>query len=137
MDLAALLVGSVSALAISVFATAVRLDRDRAFYPTVMIVIALLYELFAAIGGSIRAALHEAIFAVGFVGFTVLGFKRNLWWVAAMLFLHGCFDSVHHRVIANPGVPEWWPEFCGSYDIVAALYLGVLLKLGRLRAKPN
>lgn len=39
----ALLMGVLLALAVGLFATAVGLDRDRAFYPTVTIVIASLY----------------------------------------------------------------------------------------------
>ncbi len=46
------LIGIVLALAISAYATALQLDRDRAFYPTVLNVIALLYILFAAMGGA-------------------------------------------------------------------------------------
>ncbi len=45
----AILVGALLALAIGGFATVVGLDRDRAFYPTVTIVIALLYSLFAVV----------------------------------------------------------------------------------------
>jgi hypothetical protein len=40
-------IGVVLALIAGLFAMWVRLDRDRAFYPTVMIVIALYYVLFA------------------------------------------------------------------------------------------
>jgi hypothetical protein len=48
----AAIVGACLAFAVGIFATVVRLDRDRAFYPTVAIVIASLYSLFAVIGGS-------------------------------------------------------------------------------------
>jgi hypothetical protein len=37
-------------------------------------------------------------------------------------------------VIDNPGVPPWWPAFCGAYDVAAAVYLAWLLRSGRLRA---
>ena len=40
-------IGAVLALSAGLFAMWVGLDRDRAFYPTVMIVIALYYVLFA------------------------------------------------------------------------------------------
>lgn len=43
------------ALAVSLFARFVGLDRDRAFYPTVMIVIAAIYGLFGAMGGDTTA----------------------------------------------------------------------------------
>ena len=56
-----LVVGALLALAVGVMATVARLDRDRAFYPTVMIVIAYLYCLFAVMGGSTRALLVESL----------------------------------------------------------------------------
>ena len=56
----AYLIGAVLALAVSGLATLVRLDRDRAFYPTVMIVIASYYALFAVMGGSNHALGVEA-----------------------------------------------------------------------------
>ena len=44
-------IGIVLALCVSVFARVVGLDRDRAFYPTVLVVIASYYVLFAVMGG--------------------------------------------------------------------------------------
>jgi hypothetical protein len=32
----------------------------------------------------------------------------------------------HGQLIANPGVPAWWPAFCSAYDGVAAGYLAYL-----------
>ncbi|MBS1793293.1 MAG: hypothetical protein JSS81_05535 [Acidobacteria bacterium] len=130
------LVGVVLAVAVAIFARLVKLDRDRAFYPTVMIVIALLYGLFGVIGGSDRALAAESVFILAFVAASVVGFKRNLWIVAAALFAHGVFDFFHGLVISNPGVPLWWPMFCGTYDVVAAVVLGWLLQSSRIGAKP-
>ena len=130
----ALGVGTGLALAVGIFATAVRLDRDRAFYPTVTIVIAGLYALFAAMGASTQALVLESIAGVGFIVAAVFGFKSSLWVVAAALAAHGIFDFIHGAVISNPGVPIWWPEFCLAYDVTAAAYLAWLLRSGRVRA---
>jgi ABC-type Fe3+ transport system permease subunit len=46
-------IGTVVA-GVAVFARYAGFDRDRAFYPTVMIVIALYYVLFAAMSGSVQ-----------------------------------------------------------------------------------
>jgi hypothetical protein len=116
-------IGIVLALAVSAYATALRLDRDRAFYPTVLIVIALLYVLFAAMGGSGRAIVVESLIAGGFIVAASLGFRRSLWLVAAGLAAHGVMDFFHGGLVANPGVPVWWPAFCSAYDVVAAGYL--------------
>ena len=69
------LVGACLAFTVGVFATVVRLDRDRAFYPAVAIVIASLYSLFAVMGGSTRALVVESIVGVGFIALAVLGFR--------------------------------------------------------------
>jgi hypothetical protein len=128
------IVGACLAVAVGIFATIVRLDRDRAFYPTVAIVIALLYSLFAVLGGSTRALVAESMVGVGFIALAVLGFRRSLWLVAAALALHGVFDLVHGAFIANPGVPSWWPAFCLTYDVAAAGYLAWIIIRRRPRA---
>lgn len=127
-------VGACLAFAVGVFATVVRLDRDRAFYPTVAIVIASLYSLFAVMGGSTRALVVESIVGVGFIALAVLGFRSSLWVVVVALGLHGVFDLVHGTVISNPGVPRWWPAFCLAYDVAAAGYLAWLIMSRRTKA---
>jgi hypothetical protein len=124
------MVGLVLALAVGLFATRVGLDRDRAFYPTVMIVIAALYSLFAVMGSSTHALVLESLAGAVFVAAAVLGFRSSLWIVAVALAAHGVFDMVHARIIPNPGVPGWWPQFCGAYDVAAGAYLAWMLKRG-------
>jgi hypothetical protein len=126
------MIGVLLALAAGLFARVVGLDRDRAFYPTVMIVIAGLYGLFAVLGSSPHALLLESLVGAVFVAGAVLGFRSSLWLVAVALAAHGVFDWVHGSLIANPGVPEWWPQFCGAYDVVAAAWLGWLLRRGSI-----
>jgi hypothetical protein len=125
------LIGISLALAAFLFARFVGLDRDRAFYPTVMIVIALLYALFAAIGGSATALALESIAIVGFVLLAVIGFKSSLWLVVLALFGHGVYDFFHGHLFVNPGVPAWWPAFCMAYDVTAAAGLAWLLRSRR------
>jgi hypothetical protein len=125
------IVGVVLAGAVGLFASGVGLDRDRAFYPTVMIVIALLYILFAAMAGSTGVLLHEGVFTVLFIVVAVVGFRTSLWWVAAALAAHGIFDFTHDAFVVNPGVPVWWPAFCAAYDVTAAAYLAWLIRSKR------
>ena len=128
----ALLFGLFLALAVGTFATAIRLDRDRAFYPTVMIVIAAYYFLFAVMGASRDALLLELLVGAGFIAAAAIGFRKSLWIVAIALAAHGLLDFFHGALIDNPGVPAWWPAFCAAYDVTAAGYLGWLLKSGRV-----
>ena len=103
------------------FAKSVGFDRDRAFYPVVLIVIALFYVLFAVMGGSMRAIIIESLVTTIFAVIAVVGFKSSPWIVAAALAGHGVFDSVHGSLIANAGVPPWWPGFCLAFDITIAV----------------
>ena len=123
----ALLIGVFLALAVALFAKLVGLDRDRAFYATVMAVIALLYNLFAVMGGSHRALGLEMIGSAVFLLAVAVGFRRNLWIVAGALAAHGVYDWLHPHLFDNPGVPAWWPMFCGAYDVTAAACLARLL----------
>jgi hypothetical protein len=127
-------VGAVVALTVSLLAGFVGFDRDRAFYPTVLIVIASYYGLFAVMGESMQALVVEAIVMAGFLLVSVLGFRLNLWLVVAGLSAHGIFDFLHGHVITNPGVPMWWPMFCLTYDITAAMYLAWLLSRAKVTA---
>ena len=130
----ALLVGAFLALAVGLFATSAGLDRDRAFYPTVTIVIASYYVLFAVMGASTHVLILESLVGAVFLAAAVSGFRSSLWVVVVALAAHGMFDLVHGRVISNPGVPSWWPQFCLTFDVSAAAYLAWLLKCGRIRA---
>ena len=122
------MVGGVLALLVGAMATAVGLDRDRAFYPTVMLVVASLYVLFAAMGASGGILALEAAAGAGFAIAAIVGFRSSLWIVVVALAGHGVFDLVHGHVIHNPGVPRWWAHFCSAYDVAAAAYLAWLIR---------
>ena len=128
-------VGIGLALAVCLFATRLGFDRDRAFYPTVTIVIASYYALFAVLGESTRALGIESAVIVLFLIVSVLGFHLNLWFVVGALLGHGLLDFFHARLIANPGVPVWWPPFCLAYDATAGGYLAVLLSRSTVAAR--
>lgn len=127
-------VGALLAFTVGLLARAIGLDRDRAFYPTVTIVIASYYALFAVMGASTHALVLESLVGAVFLAVAVAGFRSSLWVVVAALAAHGIFDLTHGSVIANPGVPGWWPPFCLTYDVTAATYLAWLLRTGRMHA---
>jgi hypothetical protein len=130
----AYLVGAFLAFSVGLFASFSGLDRDRAFYPTVTIVVASYYALFAVIGGSAHALAIESVVILAFLVVAAAGFRTSLWLVVVALIAHGLFDLIHAHLITNPGVPSWWPPFCLSYDIVAGVYLAWLLMRRKRRA---
>jgi hypothetical protein len=132
------LIGLILSVAVAGFATAIGLDRERAFYSTVLIVIASYYVLFAVMGASPRALLIEIVVAGGFLVFAVLGFKRSVWFAVAAIIGHGVFDFVHHWFIQNPGVPSWWPGFCMTFDVIFGAWLaGRLIRGSAVKPQPG
>jgi hypothetical protein len=119
--------GVVLSTGVALFARWVGFDRDRAFYPTVLIVIASYYVLFAVMSGSVETVLLESIIMAMFAVAAVAGFKASAWIVVAALAGHGVQDAVHGHIVANAGVPAWWPAWCLAYDVGAAAALAWLL----------
>jgi hypothetical protein len=126
-------IGLFLALAVGVLAAATGLDRERAFYSTVLIVVGSYYVLFAAMAGSGPVLRLETAVSLAFVVTALIGFRKTLWIVALGLAAHGLFDLGHGLVVENPGVPGWWPDFCMAYDLAAAAILA--LRLWRPRAR--
>jgi hypothetical protein len=126
-------VGIVLSIAVAAFARWVGFDRDRAFYPAVLIVIASYYVLFAAMVGSVETVLFESILMTLFVIAAVAGFKGSPWIIVGGLAAHGVQDAVHGYIVANAGVPAWWPAWCLAYDVGAAACLGWLLMRDKSR----
>jgi hypothetical protein len=121
------LIGAGLALAVGVFAMLTGFDRDRVFYPTVALVVATYYILFAAVGSSTPALAMESLAAAVFFAVAVAGFRKNLWLAVAALAGHGVFDFFHHLYVQNPGLPAWWPGFCLGFDVPAGAIFAVLL----------
>jgi len=121
------LIGFFLSLAVGGFAIMVGLDRERAFYPTVLIVVASYYVLFAVMAASGRTIVIEIAAASCFLLLATIGYKKSLWLVAVALVGHGVFDIVHHSLIENPGVPHWWPGFCMAFDVILGGLLAVRL----------
>jgi hypothetical protein len=120
-------IGLVLSLVVIAFAAIAGFERDRSFYPTVLIVVASYYVLFAAMGASRQTLLIEIAVAIGFLLLAVFCFRSNRWLVAAAIAGHGLFDFVHHLFIHNAGMPLWWPGFCGSFDVIMGAALAIRL----------
>ena len=127
----AALIGLALAVLVALFARVVGFDRDRAFYPVVLIVVGSYYVLFATISGN-AADLQTALLSFAlFLAFAVAGFRLNPWFAVAGLAMHGLFDFFHGAYVGGGGVPLWWPWFCAAYDIAAAACLALLLIVRR------
>ncbi len=115
--------GIALAVVVCVFARAADFERDRSFYPTVLIVIASYYLLFATLTDHLGVLAAEFVAFLGFLVLAILGARKWPLLVAVGLLAHGLFDLVHGHLITNPGVPSWWPGFCLAFDVTAGAYL--------------
>lgn len=122
------LVGFAVAASVAGFAALAGFDRDRSFYPTVLIVSASYYLLFAAIGGDGAVLMREALGLLLFVIAAVAASKLSRWIVVIGLCGHALFDMAHGAMIASPGTPIWWPAFCLSFDLALAACVAVGLR---------
>lgn len=120
--------GIVLSVGVGIFARSVGFDRDRAFYPTVLMVIASYYVLFGAMSQSVHTVLLESALMTAFAVAAVAGFKSSGWIVVAALAGHGVFDAFHGQIVRNTGVPLWWPAFCLAYDLGAASCLAWIIR---------
>jgi hypothetical protein len=128
------LIGVVAAVTVAIFARIIGFDRERVFYPVVLIVVGSYYDLFAIMGGG-EGLVLETIGFVVFAAAAAIGFRTSLWIVVAGLAAHGVFDFFHHALIENPGVPDWWPSWCLGYDVAAAACLSGLIWKGGVSAR--
>ena len=122
-------IGIVLAACVFLLGRVVGFERDRAFYPTVVVAIASYYVLFAVMGGSMQALIVESIVMGAFTLAAVIGFKGQQGIVVVALAAHGTFDFFHTSLVTNPGVPEWWPAFCLAFDVGLAACLAWLSSL--------
>jgi hypothetical protein len=121
------IVGIALALLVCGAAAVLGMDRDRVFYPAVLIATATYYVSFAVMDGRNEVLLSEVAIAAVFIGFAVAGFKRNLWLVVGALAGHGVMDLFHYALVHNTGVPRGWPGFCMTFDLTAAALVGCVL----------
>jgi len=126
------IVGFTLALFFCAAAAWLSMDRERAFYPAVVMAVATYYLAFAVVDGRGEVMRSEVVIAAIFIVGAVAGFKRNPWIAVAALGGHGVMDGFHHHLVNNTGVPQVWPGFCMTFDVTAAV-LVALVMLARTR----
>lgn len=119
-------IGLLLGIIVALMGFVLQYDRDRSYYPTLLMVIASGYILFGAMSGSLETTIIESLIALVFIGIAIYGSRTTRRIVAVGILLHGLFDIVHAEFIVNTGVPEWWYGACMAFDVVVGLWLLVL-----------
>jgi hypothetical protein len=128
------IVGITLALFFCAAAAGLGLDRERAFYPAVVMAVASYYLAFAVADGRGGVMLSEVVIAAVFIVSAVAGFKLSPWIAVVALGGHGVMDAFHDHLVHNTGVPQVWPGFCMSFDVTAAALVAWVM-LARARAE--
>ncbi len=136
-----IIAGLLATLSIVGLGYATRQERSPAFYGTILIVIALVYVLFAVMEEAPRTIVVESAVAVAFLVLAVAAARQGTGSVAgrllaAGLVAHGGYDLVHSTVVSNPVVPGWWPGFCGVVDLALGGWVLLLARWAHLRGHP-
>lgn len=104
--------------------------RPRA-YAIALVALPCVYMMFGLSAGDIGATALEFAFGLPFfiIGYVCYkkGFKASGILVTALWALHAAYDIFHHMLVANDGVPGWYPAFCFGFDVMIIIYLARLV----------
>lgn len=86
-----------------------------------------LYASFALQAGKPAVGVKEMIYGVPFIVaglvFAFVSVRQSAVLVGAFWILHALYDLTHNQFLTNAGVPDWYPVFCFSVDVVVGGYL--------------
>lgn len=116
-------------------------EKGAIAYPTFLATFPAYYWFFALYEQNVAAFVYEVIAGSVFITLAALAYKsRN---VLSLIFLtigfigHGAYDILHKNIYDVSVAPTWWPEFCGSIDIILGIYIIWLLKSDNLMRYRN
>jgi hypothetical protein len=126
------------ALGVLTIVTARIIRGQHWLYSLGLLTLPSLYASFALRAGNQAVGVKEMIYGVPFIVvglvFAFTSVRQSAVVVGAFWILHALYDLTHDLFITNAGVPEWYPVFCFSVDVVIGAYL---LWLSRRIPKAN
>jgi hypothetical protein len=127
MNLYALVAGFLVAVYVVVGFRKTKFERKKWVYPLLLASFPAYYWAFAVYGSDSVALQKELVAGALFIALSVIAYqvkgKVSLALLAIGYIGHAVYDIAHNSLFVNSGAPEWWPEFCGSVDLLLGLYL--------------
>lgn len=127
MNIPALVVGIIIAVIVVMRFRARRLERTKWAYPVFLATFPAYYWVFAVYASDYTALLNELMVSVVFLAVAYFAYKFRSFATLLLLAIgyvaHAAYDFYHDALFINSGVPTWWPEFCGSVDILIGGYI--------------
>ena len=116
-----------AAVGVLTIVTARFIRGERWLYALGLLTLPSLYASFALRAGEPAVGVKEMIYGIPYVVaglvFAFVSVRYSAVVVGALWLLHGLYDLVHSRLIANAGVPGWYPIFCFVVDVVVGSYV--------------
>ena len=101
-----------------------------AFFAVVLGLAAGVYPGFAMANSEAGRPLIQWVAAVLFVTLGMVGLWVSPLILAAAWVLHAFWDFLHHTTSLGDGVPEGYPGFCLSYDLLLAGFVTYMWAAG-------
>jgi hypothetical protein len=123
----ALAVGIAIAICVVVWFRRTKLEKSKWVYPLLLSTFPIYYCVFAVYGSDYTALQSELFAGVLFFALCYWAYRLssfNALFVLAIGYIgHAIYDLGHNALFVNSGAPLWWPEFCGSVDMLIGIYL--------------
>lgn len=130
MNLYALAVGIAIAINVVLTFRKTKLEKRKWVYPLLLSTFPVYYWVFAVYGSDYTALQSEFLAGVLFIALSYWAYRLssfNALFVLAIGYIgHAIYDFGHDALFVNSGAPLWWPEFCGSVDVLIGIYLLVM-----------
>ena len=96
---------------------------------TILVAIAFIYVGFSLKENPVNLIILEVGVSLVFYFLALIGYTKNASLLAYGIILHGVWDIIHHQaLIIETDVPNYWPSFCLTVDIIDGLYFLFLFK---------
>jgi hypothetical protein len=127
MKIYALLIGVITGILIIWHFKRRKLEYSQLPYPILLATFPVYYFAFALFASDFNALYKEIGISIVFFLLVYFAIKVNRKMSALLVALgcivHGVYDIYHDLLFINNGTPLWWPEFCGSIDLILGAYL--------------
>jgi hypothetical protein len=138
MNIYALAVGVASAIVVVLLFKAWGLETTRWAYPVLLAEFPVNYWMFAIYGSDPAALLKEIVVGLAFLAVAYVTYKVKSFVTLLLLafgyVMHAAYDSSHNFFFVNAGAPTWWPEYCGSVDVLIGAYIAYLAFSFRMKS---
>ncbi len=99
------------------------------FAATNLVAIAFIYIGFSLSNNPVRLIVLESVVALAFYFIALMGYARNNKLIGYGIILHGIWDILHHKgILISTVMPNYWPSFCLTIDIIVGLYFILVFK---------